>query len=51
MNEEIPCITNKGKMAKNEWYTVYIKIRTVLFPYLLTCIKKDTSVLFKVTNI
>ena len=19
MNEEIPCVTNEGKMAKNEW--------------------------------
>ena len=44
MNEEICSITNKGKMTKNEWenidsdclqdfYTVYEKIRTILFPY------------------
>ena len=44
MNEEIRCITNEKKMAKNEWenddsdflralYSVYKKIRTILFPY------------------
>ena len=44
MNEEICCITNEGKMVKNEWenddsdflldlYSVYKKIRTILFPY------------------
>ena len=44
MNEEICCITNEGKTAKNEWenddsdflralYSVYKKIRTILFPY------------------
>ena len=41
MNEEIPCVTNEGKMAKNEWYTVYIKIRTVLFPYFLFNLYKE----------
>ena len=44
MNEEIHCIINKGKAAKNEWenddfdffelYAVCIKIRTTLFSYL-----------------
>ena len=44
MNEEICCITNDGKTAKNEWenddsdflwalYSVYKKIRAILFPY------------------
>ena len=43
MNEEIRCITKKGKAAKNEWeiddsdfhrglYSVYQKIRTIVFP-------------------
>ena len=47
MNEEICCITNEGKTAKDEWendysdflralYSVYKKIRTILFPY-FTC--------------
>ena len=46
MNEEIRCITNKGKAAKNEWecddseffrlvYSGSKKIRTIRFPYLL----------------
>ena len=44
MNEEICCITDKGKTATNEWqndeflqalYSVYTKIRTNIFPYLL----------------
>ena len=46
MNKEILCITNEGKLAKNEWendysdfirvlYSVYKKIGTILFPYLL----------------
>ena len=45
MNEEILCITNKGKAAKNEWeiddsdflrafYSVYKRIRTIFFPIL-----------------
>ena len=58
MNEEICCITKKGKMAKNEWenddsnffpalHSAYKKIRTVLFhTYSLTCLNKDASVLF-----
>ena len=44
MNEEICCITNEGKTAMNEsenddsdflqaLYSVYKKIRTILFPY------------------
>ena len=44
MNEEIRCITNKGKTVKNDWenvdfdflralYSVYKKIRTILFLY------------------
>ena len=57
--EEIHCTTDEGKIAKNEWekddsdfYTVYIKIRIILFQYfLLTCFEKDTSVLLKVINI
>ena len=59
--EEINCVTEEEKTAKNErenndfdflWalYTKW-KIRAILFPYfLLTCLKKDTSVLLKVTN-
>ena len=46
MNEEICGITNEGKTARNEWkkvdsdfvrtlYSVYEKIRTIFFPYLL----------------
>ena len=44
MNEEICCIANEGKTAKDEsendysnflrgLYSVYKKIRTILFPY------------------
>ena len=46
MNEEICCITNEGKMARNEWenndsnflralYSIYKKIRTISFHTLL----------------
>ena len=46
MDEEICCITNEGKMARNEWknndsnflralYSVYKKIRTIFFHTLL----------------
>ena len=46
MNEEIRCITNEGKTARNEWenddsnflqalYSVYKKIRTIFFHTLL----------------
>ena len=46
MNEEICCITNEGKIARNEWengdsdffralYSVYKKIRTIFFHNLL----------------
>ena len=46
MNEEIHCITNEGKMARNEWengdsnflralYSVYKKIRIIFFHILL----------------
>ena len=50
-------------MAKNEWekddsdflralYSLYKKLRPFFFhTYLLTCLKKDTSVLLKVKNI
>ena len=40
MNEEICCITNKGKIYKNEWKNDDSgKIRTILFHiYLLTCL-------------
>ena len=45
MNEQICCITNKGKMAKKKWknddseflqalYSVYKKIKTILFSHL-----------------
>ena len=49
MNEEIRCIINKGKTAKNEWenddcdflralYSVYIKLGDLFFnTSLLTC--------------
>ena len=47
MNEEICCITNEGKTARNEWendnsdflralYSLYKKIRTTFFHTLLT---------------
>ena len=53
MNKEIDCITNKQKRKKatNKWenndifqfYTVYkIKLGQMFFPYLLTCLNKDT---------
>ena len=52
MNKEIHCITNEGKSAKNEWEndlcSLYEKIRTTLFPYLLINL---ISVLFKIINI
>ena len=63
MNEEIRCITNKGKTAKNEWenddcdflralYSVYIKLGDLFFnTSLLTCWKKDILILLKVINI
>ena len=63
MNEEIHCITNEGKTAKNEWendgsdffralFSVYKKLGQFFFhTYSLTCLKKDTSVLIKVVNI
>ena len=63
MNEEIHCITNEGKMAKNECenddcdflralFSVYKKLGQFFFhTYSLTCLKKDTSVLIKVVNI
>ena len=37
MNEEICCITNERKMAKNLWalYSVYKKIRIIFFDTLL----------------
>ena len=62
MNEQICCITNKEETAKNEWenddsdflwalYSVYKKIKTILFRYLLlTCLNKDISVLLEVIN-
>ena len=63
MNEEINCITNKGKMANNEWENdnsdflwalcrVYKELRQFFcFSYLLTCVKKDAWVLLKVIYI
>ena len=62
MNEVIHCITNKGKMAKNEWENnsdflpaLYIRYKKLghFFPilYSLTFFNKDTSVLFQVINI
>ena len=63
MNGKINCIANEGKMAKNEWenddsdfflalYSVYITFRQFFFhTYLLTCLKKDTSVLLKVNKL
>ena len=47
MNEEICCITNEGKTARNEWenddsdflralYSVHKKIRTIFFHTLLS---------------
>ena len=63
MSEKICCIINKGKAAKNEcenddsdflWalFNVYKKLRGLFFHiYLLTFLKKDTSVLLAVINI
>ena len=63
MNEEINCITNKGKMANNEWEndnsdflwalcSVYKELwQFFCFSYLLTCVKKDAWVLLKVIYI
>ena len=62
MNEEICCITNARKMAKNEWENdfdffptlciVYEKQGNSFFIlYLLTCLKKDTPVLLQAINI
>ena len=64
MDEKNCYITNKGKMAKNEWenlmiltffelYTVYIKKLGQFFfhTYSSSCLNKDTSVLLKVQNI
>ena len=63
MNEEIRCITCKGKTAKNEWendefdfpqalHGIYKKLGQLFFhTYSLTCLEKDTSVLLKVKNI
>ena len=54
MNEEIHCITNEGKTARNEWenndsnflralYSVYKKIRTIFFHTLLAIHRSVTS--------
>ena len=63
MNEEINCIKNEGQTAKNEWkndnsnflwalYGVYKNLGNFFFhTYLLTCLRKDTSVLLKAINI
>ena len=64
MDEKICYITNKGKIAKNEWenlmiltffelYTVYIKKlgQSFFHTYLSSCLNKDISVLLKVQNI
>ena len=57
MTEEICCTYNKGKIMKNEWenndsdflralYSVYKKIRTILFPYLLVNLLKQRYISF-----
>ena len=63
MNEEICCITNEGKTAKNECendfdflpalYIVYKKLGQFCFCifYSLTCVNKDTSAMLQVINI
>ena len=62
MNEEIPCIINKGKTVKTEWenvtdflralYSLYKKLGQFFFhTYSLTSSNKDTSVLLKDINI
>ena len=63
MDEEIYCITNEGKTAKNEWEnyesdsfralcSVYNKLEQFFFhTFSLTESKKDTSVLLKIINI
>ena len=55
MNDEIRCITKKGKTTKNEWksdgsdfrqasYSIYIKNRTILFPQLLIDLFKQRNI-------
>ena len=55
MNEKICYITNKIKTAKNEWgnddfdflqalYSVYKKIGTILFPYILVNLFKQRCI-------
>ena len=62
MNEEIPCIINKGKTVKTEWenvtdflralYSLYKKLGQFFFhTYSLTSSNKDTSVVLKDINI
>ena len=53
MNEEICCITSKGKMAKNEWQNddsdfhpalciLYLKLGQSFFhTFLITCLNKN----------
>ena len=59
MNEEIPCVTNEVKMAKNEWenddsdflpalYILYKKSGQIFFHTLLA---QDASVVLQVINI
>ena len=65
MNEEIHCISKKGKTAKNEWendkmttpiffqlYALYIKQdSSASILYSPTCLNKDASVVLQVINI
>ena len=63
MIEEICCINNEGKMTKNEWEnddSDFLQAlcseckksgQLIFHTYLLTCLKKDTSVLLKVMDI
>ena len=57
MNEEIRCITKKGKTAKNEWQndesdflwalcSVHKKNMTILFPYLLVNMFKQRYITY-----
>ena len=55
MNDKICWLTDKGKIVKNEWgkilCSVFVKWGKLFFhTYLLTCLKKDTSVPLKVLN-
>ena len=47
MNEEINCISNKGKMAKNEWGDDVSDFLRALYTVLIECLY---TVLIKLVN-